>query len=93
MRRFANGDGVCQCCASVFSTRLRLIAHLSDARRPACRDWILLNGTPLDEVRVSDLDASDRKSRSEARKLGLTQPKSAQPAVNSHGKQIGRVHG
>jgi len=47
MRRFANGDGLCQCCASVFSTRLRPIAHLSDARRTACRDWLLLNGTPL----------------------------------------------
>ena len=34
---FADDDGVCGACGTNFRTRLRLLDHLSDARRTHCR--------------------------------------------------------
>ena len=73
-RQYAPADGVCQCCKVRFSTRLRLIAHWSDSRRPRCWSWILANADPLPDAVVAELDATDRDLRKEARSGGHSRP-------------------
>ena len=46
MRFYADADGICPSCKGCFMTRLRLLAHLVDKRRPKCRNSILSSGTP-----------------------------------------------
>ena len=92
MRFYADADGTCQCCETLFSTRLRLIAHLSDARRTKCRDWLLTQGRQLDCVIVATLDARDKDARQVARTGGLTLPRSHGPAINVQGHTVGRAH-
>ena len=91
MRLYADSSATCMCCHTVFSTRLRLIAHLSDARRPSCTEWVAKHGAPLERSVVEGLDAADRDARRVARAAGLTQPRSTKPAVSVTGKQIGRI--
>ena len=71
MRFFADGDGVCGACGTNFRTKLRLLDHLSDARRTHCRD--VCNGgrvTKLSNERVEELDELDRVARTVARQSG-----------------------
>ena len=68
--------------ASVFSTRLRLIAHLTESRvrfgRQPCQKF--LNRFPrLPPEEVSRLDEMDRTARADARRKGKTQPLSSGP--------------
>ena len=92
IRFFADEDGQCQCCRTAFSSRLRLVAHLSDARRPSCREWMFVHGSKLDETRVAELDELDKAARNTARAGGLTQPLSRGPAYSARGKILGRAH-
>ena len=58
---FADDGGVCSACGTNFRTRLRLLDHLSDARRTHCRD--VCNGgtvTKLSNERVGDLNELDK---------------------------------
>ena len=91
LRLFAGANAVCQACQTKFSTRLRLLAHLGDTRRPKCSEWLQQHGTMLTESEVLRLDAIDKKARQVARKAGLTNVPSAAPAVNAKGFAVGRV--
>ena len=55
---------VCPCCKCDYRQRLRLIAHVSESRRPNCRDWILQHCTPLD---TPALHPSSRSHHQETR--------------------------
>ena len=74
LRYYCSDSGQCLACHKTFSTRWRLLAHLSDDRRPGCRDWVLAFGVKMSEDEVQRLDASDRVQRQVARKCGHTQP-------------------
>ena len=51
-RFYADADGLCQVCHAQFGSRLRLIAHLSDRRRPKC--WLALCHNRSKYRRLSD---------------------------------------
>ena len=92
MRAFAEADGLCPICKTCFNSRLRLLAHLSDTRRPKCRDK-LLSGTvpPLSHKRIAVLDELDKVTRRNAQRLGQTHPVAIGSAVRANGKRIGHV--
>eukprot|EP00959_Pyramimonas_sp_CCMP1952_P423052 8861964-Pyramimonas_sp.AAC.1 len=56
-------DSKCPACGTDFAQRLRLIAHVSDSRRPKCRDWILSRCPRLPDSEVAKLDEVDREQR------------------------------
>lgn len=85
MRYSAGADRKCQCCQTVYSLRTRLIAHLTDYRRPKCHDWVLQHGSRLSESVVQPLDAADRELRSVQRRAGRTNVLSTGPAVLTAG--------
>ena len=89
MRYYAGGDAICQCCRTTFSSRLRLIAHISDARGPTCRQRLLCSGVVLPVEEVVRLDTSDREARRVARAAGHTQPISSKAATKINGKAVG----
>jgi len=91
MRFFARTDGVCLACKTVFSTRLRLLAHLTDRRRDYCRGYILANSSPLHASEVQALDHVDRAARRLAHRAGHSHPIAVQSARTACGKRIGRV--
>eukprot|EP00972_Heterocapsa_arctica_P115815 16449817-Heterocapsa_arctica.AAC.1 len=75
-------------------TRLRLLAHLSDHRRPKC--WNVIRSSPLDfdplpEASVVELDLKDREARKAAKKQGRTHPVAVGLALTAKGKFIGHV--
>ena len=78
------GSSLCCCvCGQSFSTRPRLIAHLTDKRRRGgrklvCHDVVsagFVQQVAADEYKVAS--EADRIFRNDARKRGLTQPRSA----------------
>ena len=89
-RLYAPASCVCEACGTSFCSRTRLVAHLSDAKRPRCLEWLKTHSTPLDPEEVQRLDASDRAHRAQARKAGCTQPRSTGQAVASTGRRLGR---
>lgn len=91
-RKYAPADATCMCCGTKFSVRPRLVAHLTDRRRTTCIDFVVQHCSPMDETLVSELDEIDRKLRTQARKKGLTQPKSCSQAVAQNGKRLGRIN-
>ena len=77
--RWCGGDCVCVVCGQGFSTRLRLIAHLTDSRvrfgRQPCHKFI--HRFPmLAAAEQERLDLIDRAARRAAQRKGCTQPKS-----------------
>ena len=92
MRYFADGDGVCKICGICFRSRLRLLAHLTDSRRPGCSSAIISQQLqPLSESRVAELDAIDRVARTEARRAGHSHAIAVGPARRPTGECIGHV--
>ena len=92
MRYYAPGSGICSSCGTNFNSRLRLLAHLVDSRRPKCRDRILQSHSPkLSEAEVSRLDELDRKLRRDARRAGHTHVLASGPATRADGTVVGRV--
>ena len=83
VKAWAGATGVCCVCGTQLSTRLRLIAHLSDRRirgnrQPCCS---LLHRFPqVEAAEQHRLDELDKLARSAARRRGNTQPLSAAPA-------------
>ena len=79
-KHWAPGSGTCCVCGVKFSTRHRLIAHLSDGRsrwgKPPCRAS-LGRFKPIVGGEVTRLDELDRQARRKARRTGRTQPQSA----------------
>ena len=91
MRAFAPSDGKCRACGVAFQTRLRLLAHLSDSRRPRCRNWHLAHAEPLSAEVISALDAEDKALRLAAQRAGLSHVIAVQPALASCGRVVGRT--
>ena len=83
---------VCPCCGTDFVQRLRLLAHVSDSRRPRCREWILSNLSPMSEAEVSRLDAEDKRLRREAQRAGRSHHIAVAPARTASGQVTGRVN-
>eukprot|EP00973_Karenia_brevis_P041578 5752862-Karenia_brevis.AAC.1 len=76
------------------STRLRLLAHLSDSRRDTC--WKLIITSPgdfqkLSEDQVKELDDADCEARREARRAGHTHAIAQGAATTCTGKVVGHV--
>ena len=67
-----HAEGICPGGGTNFRQRLRAIAHLSDARRPACMNRMLKGEFPVvgPPEYVDQLDAADREARNKARKFG-----------------------
>ena len=79
-------------CGTQFGTRLRLLAHLSDVRRPKCRDRLQDGSFPaLSTSRIAELDALDRIARRDAKRSGHTTPIAVGTALTADGKRIGHV--
>ena len=78
MRLYADANGICNSCKAMFRTRLRLLAHLCDSRRPTCHEFVLQHCSPMPKDRARELDDQDRLLRAAARKSGHTQ-QSPQP--------------
>jgi hypothetical protein len=92
IRLYVDEAGVCPICKTDFKTRLRCIAHLSDVRRPRCREQLLSGSHPLlTSSRLQELDEKDRMSRRSARREGHTHPLAVEAARTVSGKRVGRV--
>ena len=92
VRFYANPDGVCPSCKSVFSNRQRLIAHVSDWRRQSCRDLLSTASVQrLPDSTVQQLDNDDRASLRAARKDGHTHVLSSSTALRANGRRMGRA--
>ena len=89
MRFYAGADGVCPVCGVVLHTRLRLLKHPSDRRRPRCRQQALETVTPLAGDVVEKLDADDQAARRSAKAQGFACVPSYSQAVRADGKLTG----
>ena len=88
--RFFADDGVFGACGTNFRTKLRLLDHLSGARRTHCRD--VCDGgtvTKLSNERVEELDELDRVARTAARQSGHSHVIAQLPAFSSNGRVVG----
>ena len=81
----------CPACGTEFVQRLRLIAHVSDSRRPRCRDWLLSHCPRLPDAEVAKLDEVDRELRRSAQRAGHSHNLAVAPARTASGKVTGRV--
>ena len=77
----------CCVCSTLFSSRTRLVAHLSDKRCRGqrafnCRQVVMSSGfvRRVDKDEYEETHKRDRHSRTQARKRGHTQPLSICPA-------------
>lgn len=91
-RNFAPMCGTCPICTIYYHTRLRLLGHWIDWRRPECADAIRIDPQRyrLSEVIVQQADEHDRLQRKCARASGLHRPP-AVGIVRRAGKIIGRA--
>ena len=92
VKQYIDGSGICVVCHTDFQTRIRVISHLSDIRRPKCRN-ILLSGTfePLLIDVQHALEELDRTTRREALQAGHTHPIACGSARMKDHKRIGHV--
>ena len=68
------------------------LAHVSDTRRPKCRDIILSGAFPeLSNAVLTKLALADREARKQARREGHTHPIATGSAMTVRGKRIGHV--
>ena len=89
-RKYIGADFACPVCNTIFSTRLRAIAHLSDGRRTECSSQ--LAGLPeLAPSEVVRLDAIDSELRREAFRDGHSRPLATSQARRCDGSAVGRV--
>ena len=72
-------SSMCPACGKDFHLRARCLDHLSDSRRPSCREWVMHNVHPLEPVLVEQLNAEDRLVRKKARQQGHTRVLSCKP--------------
>jgi hypothetical protein len=91
-RYHAEAHGRCGACGTCLLSRLRLLAHLSDPRRPKC--WKYICDHPdrdahLSEERVKELDEADQIDRREAQRQGKSHVIAVGPARTAAGKFIG----
>lgn len=91
-RVFADKDGHCRTCSTVFCSCTRLIADLTDAPRPKCIEWLTDNFSPLPDHVIAQLDADDKKPRRGAITNGFSQPRSNSIAMRG-GRPVGVCRG
>ena len=91
IRTYLDASAKCACCGMQFGARVSRLAHLSDKRRPKCRDWILAHCQPLNSVTVAELDLIDNEFRKKSRKAGRTHYIVWAPAINRDGRTVGRA--
>jgi hypothetical protein len=84
-------SAVCPSCGTDFQQRLRCIAHVSDKRRTSCREWILINCTPITHACAALLDEVDKVARRTAQRQGLSHPVAYRTAVRNDGRSVGRL--
>jgi len=96
-RQFAPASGVCPVCATTFSTRLQLLAHLCESRpnRMGARCWQSIIAAPgkyrpLPAKVVEKLDGLDRDARKASWKAGRSHALTIAPAITSGGRAVGR---
>ena len=78
---------VCPVCGSVFSCRISCILHLSDSRRPRCREILLAGGFPeLPPDEVLRLDEVDRVQKRLSKRAGHSHVLSTAPCVTASGR-------
>ena len=91
LRWFVDDSGVCPCCKNIYHTRIRVLTHLSNPKKPECKEHVLYSGNcaalPCDVVQK--LDAMDKIAIREARKQGHSHPRVTKPALRSDGACIG----
>ena len=72
MRMYVGDCSTCTCCKTVFGNRLSLIGHLSDSRRPKCRDFVLTHSNTIDPSLCTELDLKDARLRLLAQRDGYS---------------------
>ena len=91
-RTLAAGAELCHVRQKRFVTRLRCLAHLTDARIRACSSVILGGSVRRLQQRVVDeLDGADRVARRCAFREGHTHAMAQEAATTADGTIIGRV--
>ena len=92
MPQYINDSGVCPVCSIVFGSRLRVISHLSDTRRPKCRERVSAGDFPvLPKSALAKLSDRDRELKRLALREGHTHALASGAAVNAKGHIVGRV--
>jgi hypothetical protein len=81
LKNYIGHDFACPVCKTIFSTRLRAIAHVTEKRRRGkritCHDQLLSGRwTPCTVSVIDELDRADTVLRRQAQREGLTQPRS-----------------
>ena len=91
-RVYIGADGVCPVCMTAFKSRIRCLAHVSDARRTKCSSALVAGTYPqYDSATVVQLDLSDREERRLAQRAGHSHPLAKGSACTVHGRIVGRV--
>ena len=91
IRTYIDNSCVCPGCKTRFGNRLSVITHLSDKRRPKCREFVVQHCPPLDADTVSQLDLMDNELRKAGRKAGHSHQVVTSPAVSQSGRVVGRA--
>ena len=90
--RCIDGSGVCPSCCANFLTRIRILSHLGDVRRPSCCDIVLSGRFAEIEPDVrAQLDARDREQLRDARRHGHSHVLASGSARTAEGKRVGHV--
>ena len=90
IRCFVDDSGVCPCCKNNYVSRLRVLSHVRDPRRPKCKQYILSGAVaevPVELVREFDLQ--DKLQRRAAQRSGHSTPLAVGSARTASGKRIG----
>ena len=80
MRRYVGTSKCCSVCETTFGSRLSLIQHLSDSRRPKCRDVLLATASPISDELCTQLDELDKVARRTAQQKGYSHASVSVPA-------------
>ena len=92
VKQFVDSSGICPICKTNFQQRLRVIAHLSDRRRPRCRERVLKGETPaVPEDVLADLERQDRELLRCAWREGSSHAIAVGSARTATGKRTGHV--
>jgi hypothetical protein len=82
---------ICPCCGTQFHTRLRVLNHLGDRRRPTCGAFVVKHCPVLNPALVLKLAEKDRTDRREAWRSGHTHVLALLPATRRDGTTVGRA--
>lgn len=91
IKAFIDDSGVCPACKTDFLERHRVMRHVSDSRRPACRTQIMSTLPVQSPELVAAWEARDNERVRLARRAGSTHILAAGQAVTAAGRRIGRA--